>query len=433
MPEIPIESNSYNKQNDYEIFKLEIVSNMGGSPVDIMPQFIELVIYETIFDSKMVGELTILDCLNYSENIPIVGNETLIISYKTKGADFPIEIIGKVFTILGKSRTSNEKAEVYKLQFVTVNQYYNNMKKLCCSKSGTIDKIATSIFRENFGETSKFDIDVSDPRTFRFVFPYWSPLYALTWLSQRAISPGSPQLGIPSCYVFYEGVDGFHFVDLMRRSVLPTSMTYRYEPNNPTNQSNVNSYFEKVQDYNVSSYFDRLMEYKTGMYSGTLMTHDITKKKIGYHEFDYHKSFNSSRHINEKGLIPSADKTLVDSKLGFMNYMPIQSDKYEGIKNNDTPKDYYLNRASLLRQFNTIKLSLLVNGNSTLRLLDIVNFEIPKVGYLDVDEKDWEDQYLSGRYLIVSIKHMINREVGYNTSLELAKDSLIKGIPDRYE
>ena len=94
MPEIPIESNSYNKQNDYEIFKLEIVSNMGGSPVDIMPQFIELVIYETIFDSKMVGELTILDGLNYSENIPIVGNETLIISYKTKGADFPIEIIG---------------------------------------------------------------------------------------------------------------------------------------------------------------------------------------------------------------------------------------------------------------------------------------------------------------------------------------------------
>jgi hypothetical protein len=52
---------------------------------------------------------------------------------------------------------------------------------------------------------------------------------------------------------------------------------------------------------------------------------------------------------------------------------------------------------------------------------------------MDADEKDWEDQYLSGRYLIVSIKHMINREVGYNTSLELAKDSLIKGIPDRYE
>jgi hypothetical protein len=28
---------------------------------------------------------------------------------------------------------------------------------------------------------------------------------------------------------------------------------------------------------------------------------------------------------------------------------------------------------------------------------------------------------------------MINREVGYNTTLELAKDSLIKGIPDAFE
>jgi hypothetical protein len=41
--------------------------------------------------------------------------------------------------------------------------------------------------------------------------------------------------------------------------------------------------------------------------------------------------------------------------------------------------------------------------------------------------------FLSGKYIITSMKHKINREDGYNTTLELAKDSLIKGIPDAFE
>ena len=141
MSNIANESNSYNKQNDYELLRLEIVSNRGGSPIDLRPQFIELMIYETIFDTKMVGELAILDVLNYAETIPIVGNETIFISYKTKGADKPVDIVGKVFTILGKARTSNEKSEVYKIQFVSEIQYKNHTKRLSCSRREASKKL----------------------------------------------------------------------------------------------------------------------------------------------------------------------------------------------------------------------------------------------------------------------------------------------------
>lgn len=433
MSNIATESNSYNKQNDYELLRLEIVSNRGGSPIDLRPQFIELMIYESIFDTKMVGELAILDVLNYAETVPIVGNETIFISYRTKGADKPVNIIGRVFTILGKSRRSNEKSEVYKIQFVSDIQYRNHLKKISCSKKGSIQKIAVDIFQENFTDLSKFEMDPTDSKVFQFIFPYWSPLQSLSWLAHRAFSPGSPQNGTPSCYFFYEDVDGFHFADITKRATLPIAMTYRHEPSNSANQTNVNRFLEKVQDYNVSSYFDRLLEYRTGMYSGLLMTHDITKKKMEFHEFDYHDSFDNSQHLNKNKMIPTTDRSLVDAKMGFMNYMPIQTDKIDGIKNNESPQDYFPNRASILRQFSTIKLSLLVNGNSTLRLLDVVNFEIPKTAYMDGHEKDWEDIYLSGKYIVVSLKHMINREVGYNTTMELAKDSLIKGIPDRFE
>jgi hypothetical protein len=154
---------------------------------------------------------------------------------------------------------------------------------------------------------------------------------------------------------------------------------------------------------------------------------------MSYYEYDYHNSFDRSYHLNDYKLISSADTELTNAKLGFVNYLPVQTNRVNSIFDNDAPQDYFRERASVLRQFNTIKLSLLVNGNSTLRLLDVIDFEIPKIGFLDANEKDWEDMFLSGKYIIVSMKHMINREVGYNTTLELAKDSLIKGIPDAFE
>ena len=434
MPNIASESNSYNRQGDYELLRLEITSNRGGSPIDLTPQFIDLVLYETIFDTKMIGEVAILDSLNYSETIPITGNETLRITYKTKGADYPIDIIGRVFTIFGKSRTTNEKSEVYKMQFVSEVQYQNSKVKICCSKKGTMDKIVKSIFAENFGWTNtKLELDPVSNKNFQFIFPYWSPLYSMNWLSNRCFAPGHQNSRGPSYYTFYEDIDGFHFVDLVARSALPVTRTYRFEPNNANNISDVNLYFEKVQDYNVSSYFDRLLEHKTGMYSGYLMTHDITKKKMEYQEFDYHSTFEKANHLNEEKLISNSDRELVDSKLGFVNYFPIQTRGFDGIDRNDNPQDYFSERASTIRQFNTIKLSLLVNGNSTLRLLDVINFEIPKIGYMQSTEKDWEDIYLGGKYIITSLKHTINRDAGYSTTMELAKDSLIKGIPDSFE
>lgn len=429
----PTTSTSYSQGKDYQLLRLEIVSNNGGTPIDLRPQFIELIIYENIYDTKMSGEVLLLDALNYSEALPIVGNETIFISFKTPGADTSIDIVGKVFTVLGKSRRANEKSETYKLQFVSKVQYENSKMKLCCSKKGDISKMVTEIFDENFKSSKPISIDPVNSKVFQFVFPYWSPLYSIGWLSKRAFSPGPSRRNTPSCFFFYEDVDGFHFADIVHRCNMPTVMTYRYEPMVGLVLTDANRYFERVLDYQVDSFFDRLGEYKRGMYSGYLMTHDITSKKMGFYEYDYHESFDKSAHLNSEKLIANSDRNMADAKMGFMNYFPVQSSRFEAVKENDVPQNFISDRSSIIQQFNSVKMTILVNGNSSLRLLDIINFEIPKTGYMNPDEKDWEDSYLSGRYIIVSMKHMINREVGYNTTIGMAKDSLVKGIPDSYE
>lgn len=432
------DTNSYDKPNDFDLLTLTVVSNRGGNPVDLRNQFHSMEIYETIFDTKLFGEVVIADAVNLARTVPFVGNETIQVSYRTKGIDDVVTLIGKVFAIRGMGRGSNEKGEVYKLQFISDVQYKNNLKRVACSKKGTIGKIVKDIFSENFTSDDDLkrlvEIGKTDSKIFKFIFPHWNPITCIDWLSYRAFSPGSGK-GNPSCFVFYEDVDGFHFVDIMSKVGNMPKMKYRYEPNNAENQTNVNRFLEKTQEYVITEYFDRLRGYKRGMYSSTLYTHDITKKKFKSNEVNYDDLFDSSQHLNKYPLLPTLERGMKEASIGCMTLLPVQYKKFDDVDENEIPEKFYQYRSSIIEQFNTIKIEKMVAGNSTLRLLDVIEFDIAKPGYLSENEKDWLDPYLSGKYLILTIKHSLNRDsrVGYRTTIEIAKDSLIKGIPDKFE
>ncbi len=133
--------------NGYDISRLEIVSNQGGDPIDLRSQFMEITIYESVFTDKLVGEIVLIDGLNYAESIPIVGNETILISYKTQASDTPyVEIRGKVIAPLGKSRADNGKIEMCKLQFVSDLQYRNTTKRISSVYEGNISRMVRKIF-----------------------------------------------------------------------------------------------------------------------------------------------------------------------------------------------------------------------------------------------------------------------------------------------
>ena len=414
--------------NGYDLAKLDLVSNQGGKTIDLRPQLAEICIYESIFDGKVVGEILLKDGLNYSEVVPIVGNESIFISYKTLASDGEfVQISGRVVAPLGKARTTNEKTEVYKLQFVSNTNFRNRLTHVHASYKGTISDIISSLYNEYLGvnSTKLKSVDLTKG-IHQFIFPYWTPLFAITWLSERAYYDEA------SCFVFYEGVDGHHFRDIMRAAKKSIVMSYKVEPNNGSNTSDVNRFIEQVQSYSITSYLDRLSEYAKGMYSGILQTHDITTKKVSTTEMDYQDLFDAGSHLNEYPFFPPSNMEFRNNKT-FKNYMPVQLGKLPGIRKNEDPEKYFLNRESIQAQFSTFRITILVPGNSALRLLDTVEFTIPKIGYMDSDEEDWKDPYLSGKYIVTSIMTSINITKGYRCSIELAKDSLVKGIPDKIE
>jgi hypothetical protein len=429
-----VDNLNQNSGSDYDIARLEIVSNAGGEPFDLKNMFLEITLVESIFNHCMLGEILLREGLNLAETLPIVGNEQIYIEYRTPGTNAEyVKISGRVVAPMGKARTENEKVEVYKLQFISNTQFTNRMKRVAKSYKGDISKIILNVFKDSFGPEGTKNL-FSNDRTFgfhQFIFPHWNPLFCASWLAERAYSVD------PSCFVFYEDVDGFHFNNIMKAVVAKPVMTYRVEPNNPSNMGSAEGYMSRVQEYSITSYFDRVDEYSGGMYSGTLHTHDITRKKLETHTFDYLDSFSSSPHLNPHPLIPKErngmSELLVTSDMGFRNILPIQSKKFPGISDNEVPQKYFLNRKSIQKQFTTMRVTISVPGNSTLRLLRTVQFEIPKIGYLGEGETDWQDSYLSGKYIIVSLKTIINIKSKYKTIVEMAKDSLVKGMPDRFE
>jgi hypothetical protein len=252
----------------------------------------------------------------------------------------------------------------------------------------------------------------------------------MSWLAERAFSRD------PSCFLFYEDVDGFHFKNILKSIQSTPKMIYREEPKNPANMSDVMSFMSRVLDYSVTSFFDRLDEYSGGMYSGTLLTHDITRKKIESHNFDYTDSFFESKRLNDHPLLPMGNpmtENLTKNALAFRNVMPVQWLRMDKIQDNEKPEKYFLNRNSIQKQFTTMRVDIKVPGNSNLRLLDTVGFEIPKSGYLNQSDTEWQDQYLSGNYIITSLRTVINRTSGYTTTIGMAKDSLVKAIPSKFE
>lgn len=428
MAEGNTEQKSYT-DNGYDLSRLEIRSNQGGDLVDLRNQFIEITIYESIDDDKLVGEILLLDGLNFAETIPIVGNETIFISYKTLGSDAKyVELVGRVTAVLGKARTENEKVEMYKLQFVTTTTFSNRLKRLSSSYSGTIAEIVSTIFDENFGTEPKKLKSANPTRgKHKFIIPYWSPIFTAKWLSSRAY------YGESSYFVFYEDVDGFHLRDMLVAAQKPVVMTYRVEPSSVLTISDANAFMKRVQSYSITSFFDRLGEVAGGMHSGTLHTHDITTKSMNTYTMDYDDLFDSTKHMNKHPLFPRRNTELRNSINSFRNFVPVQLGGHDKIRDNEGFDKFYLNKRSFAKQFSTNRVTIQVPGNSTLRLLDTIEFVIPKFGYMSLGEEEWQDSYLSGKYIITSLKTTINKTGNYRTMVEMAKDSLAKGIPDRFE
>ena len=119
-----------------------------------------------------------------------------------------------------------------------------------------------------------------------------------------------------------------------------------------------------------------------------------------------------------------------------INEKPLDAAKRElfeetGIK----VEDYLLQRQRQIQKFGSIVINFSVPGNSSRHVGDLVRFEIPST--IPDDDPNllavpFGHQLYSGYYIVSKIRHIIDTQ-GYQTDIELIKNSFAKRLPGQEE
>jgi hypothetical protein len=461
------------------------LKSYNGFEMSLKGLFQNFILYEDIFSNYMTGSITIVDSMNLVKNFPIIGAETLRISYFTPnyldGAEDhkPVTLNFRTFKVSKYIETAQESALMVTIEFMSeqgiksmqtkVSKAYTNMSVADMIRSiyeeylasdntdysdvysaitsgaatgilspvpgGTILGAATAGLYAYRNREEKIPLRTFTP-TFdlrSYVIPYWSPLYAINWLCHRARSETDTR----KCdFVFYENSEGFHFTslsDLKEMGKLPNR--YHHYTNYPEGFRNKESermlatemrnvIFAKIQDFS-----DKAKQQALGMLASSIYTHDLTTKKWTLDTFSYDDQFDSNMALNKNPIMPRGKNNYSTAPYAHMKMYPNSSFTTKtGITVHD-PNETVLKRQSLLNQMNSMNMVVEVWGDTTVKVGSVVKYT-PVVKEFNKKIDKWEDDYLKGFYLITAIRHVItDRE--HKMTMTLSRDSFAEPLADQ--
>jgi len=414
----------------YSLTTVLLSSPLNSTELSITPLLIGIDLYESLFQNALSGSLSLRDTANIISTFPICGYETLTFEFSCETADgmdwfsvsFRVYAIKNIIEMTGGGKT-------YSLEFIS-EEYIAN-KEIAISRafnSMTTSDIAKTIWEDSLITEKSIRIEETSG-LIDMICPYWSPMKLMDWLCSRSVSTDRDGAN----YIFFETLDGFNFVSL---ETLVADIddekidTFYYgakdirDDDSPTPESAYT-----VSEIQIDSSFDLIQNLSSGMYSNTMIEHDIVRKTINVHKFDYEKSFDKYEHLEDWSFLhEKVDKfkEVYDSKR-FLIPQHYQLFGEYTVSSRDTSKRERTlqTRVSQLQQINTYKITLTLPGNINTRAGDVVYLFYPSKGADDV-----EDPLMSGHYLVLSVKNSMS-VVRHDTVIEIAKDSYFREIPSQ--
>ena len=531
--------NSPRDSGDFYLLECSIHSPSGGAiPVqlNVPGVLIQLNVYEDLFSNILKGQVTFVDTQGLAEAIPLIGDETLILSFLTPGGEgtqitaettngdsqtVAEESVRQRFKIYDCKETQiQNRVRSYQLFFVSEEYVTSSKIKVSKGYSGQKYSFIVKDVMQKINKTIKSDFrkniyieETSTPQN--IIVPNWSPFQAINFCASRSLSDDiTPQdqtnasanptpRALGSLFVFYEKLGTGFFYESIETMIGKQKSQgkiplYQYSPKLNDNQDNglpVNYY--GVDKFEVMSNFKTLENLKQGMFGSTLITYDPLRMKYDKVKYDYHHSTVKEKEVRDEltgatEISTEADSQVDDTNRRFHDFIATDisasdfkqnkliSSKSDLIGSNDTViklatttrdhevfnapggtsgpagqfpnetsigvslktfkdqaarsnrvEDWLLQRQAQIQEFGSIVVNFSVPGNSSRHVGDLVRFEIPTT----IPDDDPEvmgiplgHQLYSGYYIVSKIRHIIDTQ-GYQTDIELIKNSFAKRLP----
>lgn len=196
------------RPGDVTIEQCEMVSIDGKRRFDLLPQLRNIDLYESLFRPIMYGELIIQDGINLLKGFPILGEEIITLKFNTptfKSVDTKLCVynVGEVEVADGN------RSQMYTLRVCSPELLTNATTRISKRFNNQIDATVKTLISDNL-KTQK-NITTEQTRGIDdHLVTNLTPLQVIDKLRHRAVSAKNAS----SSFVFYENVDGFHFVTL---------------------------------------------------------------------------------------------------------------------------------------------------------------------------------------------------------------------------
>lgn len=412
------------QSTQYTTKKLTIFSKIGE--IDITGIFEEVNIYDSILYPCINGNIIIRDSIGLSDKLSFDGSETIHIEM---GKTSDEGIYKKTFRIYkqGPRTSGNMSSEMYMLYFVSEEFILSQLIKLRRSYKDSYSKMVSNILKDYLQVTdSSIGLIEKTLGTRIMVFPGLSPIDCINLCSRRAIN----YIASPT-FLFFENKFGYNFVTTSTMLASPESFTINFQPKNLKDDR-----YELygARHYEVVSQFDLNKNITSGVYASRYIGFDIENRKLVVKDIDFEQTYSLSEHANK---VPNIG--LITNKLGKITaaydsrvvFHPTtildqesswakEKDPYS-IDVSDDNYNYLVQRESLFRNLMSKRIRAVMPGNFDLTSGLTTNLIVPKRGEKDISE-DIEDKSLSGKYLIIATRHIINYQK-HETVIEVATDS----------
>ena len=454
-----LDSSVLKKPGQYNLTDIVFVSyrsaNGDNQPdkIGIDTMVADLNIFESIHNKTLSGNLFIVDSQNIVGKLPLTGNERLEFKLYTPsspfGYDFSEKTGNPMYIYKIQNRTGiNPRSQAYIIHFCSKEMLTNELVVVSNAQYDTHSNMIANITKNtDFLSSAKNFFYEPSLGLHKHVFSRLRPFDAIDDLSLLSRSLKFHNAG----YHFYETSRGFNYRSLESmlavesNTARPVVARFRPKPANISDnmgEKDIKNEMQVVMDYAIVDQFDTLKNLRNGVFASKLITHDQFNKTYEETDFSYENEYQNSFHTesnrdgtrdNEKGILPKylrEGKTLSEYPESTLYLWSITSQLHGEIERPPI-KDILQKRLSQRLAFQSFKLQLTVNGFTGIQAGDLITFEMPSYEPKTGSEPTDNDIYMSGRYLITSVRHQINRKMKKHIMvLECVKDSVRRPYPE---
>ena len=303
------------KKNPQQILDYKVyLRNYFGELTEVTPVVSAMNIYENLFSMTNSCDIIISDAVGFTQRLPLIGDEHIIITYRSNTSDKIISRSFKVYKI-GKRVEGAQRQENYILHGISEYAIFNEFRSIDKSFKGrkTSDAIQDA-FANGFRATGGADgasilgakilyglnkgTIVKSESTTSFIPPGITPFECIKYLMDECRHPVKNN---NSDYVFFEDYNGFHFTTMKELKDQDTSQKFLLGDQAFVKDEAEFGESQIITELKAKKSFDRIQDLGTGLFRNRIAVVDPLTKKFDSRTFIYYNEFGLLNKIHEFG------------------------------------------------------------------------------------------------------------------------------------